>query len=158
MNATASILKPKERFEIAKIPGEEKENLSDSLDQDKRLNNLCNIYTREIVMKPNNYAMKDWHLEHVEKVIVRFVKGISPDASSFEKRNYKRYSTVSSCAKQIEYDIKHGVSTDEVMNVVRRIRHDKKFHDLQKNPESLQRLDELERQISVPKKLTSAWY
>ena len=59
-------------------------------------------------MKPNNFAMKDWHLEHVEKVIVRFVKGISPDASSFEKRNYKKYSTVSSCAKQIEYDIKHG--------------------------------------------------
>ena len=109
-------------------------------------------------MKPNNYAMKDWHLEHVEKVIVRFVKGISPDASSFEKRNYKRYSTVSSCAKQIEYARKHGVSTDEVLDVVRKIRRDKKFHDLQKNPESLQRLDELERQISVPKKMTSTWY
>jgi hypothetical protein len=109
-------------------------------------------------MKPNNYAMKDWHLEHVEKVIVRFVRGISPDASSFEKRNYKRYSTVSNCAKQIEYDIKHGVSTDEVLDVVRKIRHDKKFHDLQKNPESLQRLDELERQISIPKKVTSTWY
>ncbi|MCY1154270.1 MAG: hypothetical protein MOP50_750 [Nitrososphaera sp.] len=109
-------------------------------------------------MKPNNYAMKDWHLEHVEKVILRFIRGISPDASSFEKRNYKRYSTVSSCAKQIEYDIKHGVSTDEVLDVVRKIRHDKKFHDLQKNPESLQRLDELERQISVPKKVTSTWY
>jgi hypothetical protein len=109
-------------------------------------------------MKPNNYAMKDWHLEHVEKVIVRFVKGISPDASSFEKRNYKRYSSVSSCAKQIEYDIKHGVSMDEVLEVVRKIRHDKQFRDLQKNPESLQRLDELQRQISAPKKVTTTWY
>jgi hypothetical protein len=109
-------------------------------------------------MKPNNYAMKDWHLEHVEKVIVRFVKGISPDASSFEKRNYKRYSSVSSCAKQIEYDIKHGVSIDEVLEVVRKIRHDKQFRDLQKNPESLQRLDELQRQISAPKKVTTTWY
>ena len=109
-------------------------------------------------MKPNNYAMKDWHLEHVEKVIVRFVKGISPDASSFEKRNYKRYSSVSSCAKQIEYDIKHGVSMDEVLDVVRKIRHDKQFRDLQKNPESLQRLDELQRQISAPKKVTTTWY
>ena len=102
--------------------------------------------------------MKDWHLEHVEKVIVRFVKGISPDASSFEKRNYKKYSTVSSCAKQIEYDIKHGVTMDEVLGVVRRIRHDKHFRDLQKNPESLQRLDELERQISAPKKVATTWY
>jgi hypothetical protein len=109
-------------------------------------------------MKPNNYAMKDWHLEHVEKVIVRFVKGISPDASSFEKRNYKRYSSISSCAKQIEYDIKHGVSIDEVLEVVRKIRHDKQFHDLRKNPESIQRLDELQRQISAPKKVTTTWY
>jgi hypothetical protein len=109
-------------------------------------------------MKPNNYAMKDWHLEHVEKVIIRFVKGISPDASSFEKRNYKRYSSVSSCAKQIEYDIKHGVSIDEVLEVVRKIRHDKQFRDLQKDPESLQRLDELQRQISAPKKVTTTWY
>jgi hypothetical protein len=109
-------------------------------------------------MKPNNYAMKDWHLEHVEKVIIRFVKGISPDASSFEKRNYKKYSTVSSCGKQIEYDIKHGVTMDEVLNVVRKIRHDKQFKDLQRSPESLQRLDELERQISAPKKVATTGY
>ncbi len=109
-------------------------------------------------MKPNNYAMKDWHLEHVEKVIIRFIEGISPDASSFEKRNYKKYSTVSSCAKQIEYDIKHGVTVDEVVDVVRKIRHDKQFKDLQKNPESLQRLDEIERQLSAPKKVAPTWY
>lgn len=108
-------------------------------------------------MKPNNFAMRDWHLEHVEKVIVRFVKGISPDASSFEKRNYKKYSTVSSCAKQIEYDIKHGVTVDEVMTVVRKIRHDKQFRELQKSPESVQRLDELERQICTPKKVAT-WF
>ncbi|MEO9320982.1 MAG: hypothetical protein ABI361_09930 [Nitrososphaera sp.] len=108
-------------------------------------------------MKPNNFAMRDWHLEHVEKVILRFVKGLSPDASSFEKRNYKKYSTVSSCGKQIEYDIKHGVTMEEVMAVVRKIRHDKQFRDLQKSPESLQRLDELERQICAPKKVAT-WF
>ena len=31
-------------------------------------------------------------------------------------------------------------------------------HDVQKNPESLQRLDELERHISVPKKSNFEWY
>ncbi len=109
-------------------------------------------------MKPNNYAMKDWHLEHVEKVVIRFIKGISPDASSFEKRNYKKYSTVSSCAKQIEYDIKHGVTMDEVLDVVRKIRHDKQYRDYQKNLESMQRLEELERQIMAPKKVATTWY
>jgi hypothetical protein len=108
-------------------------------------------------MKPNNFAMKDWHLEHVEKVVLRYVKGIAPDASSFEKRNYKKYSTVSSCAKQIEYDVKHGVTMEEVMGVMRKIRHDKQFRDLQKSPESLQRLDELERQICAPKKVAT-WF
>ncbi len=91
-------------------------------------------------------------------MIIRFIKGISPDASSFEKRNYKKYSTVSSCAKQIEYDIKHGVTMHEVLGVVRRIRHDKQYRELQRSPESLQRLEELERQISAPKKVATAWY
>jgi hypothetical protein len=106
-------------------------------------------------MKPNNFAMKDWHLEHVEKVIIRYIKGISPDASSFEKRNFKKYSTISSCAKQIEYDIKHGVTTEEVLAVMQKIRHDKSFVVLRTNPETLQRLDELERQLSTPKKVAS---
>lgn len=99
--------------------------------------------------------MKDWHLEHVEKVIIRYIKGISPDASSFEKRNFKKYSTISSCAKQIEYDIKHGVTTEEVLAVMQKIRHDKSFVVLRTNPETLQRLDELERQLSTPKKVAS---
>ena len=106
-------------------------------------------------MKPNNFAMNDWHLEHVEKVIIRYIKGISPDASSFEKRNFKKYSTISSCAKQIEYDIKHGVTTEEVIAVMQKIRHDKSFVVLRTNPETVQRLDELERQLSTPKKVAS---
>ena len=106
-------------------------------------------------MKPNNFAMKDWHLEHVAKVIIRYIKGISPDASSFEKRNFKKYSTISSCAKQIEYDIKHGVTSEEVLAVMQKIRHDKSFVVLRTNPETLQRLDELERQLSTPKKVAS---
>jgi len=106
-------------------------------------------------MKQNNFAMKDWHLEHVEKVIVRYIKGISPDASSFEKRNFIKYSTISSCAKQIEYDIKHGVTSEEVLAVMQRIRYDKPFSELRANPGVVQRLDELERQISAPKKVAS---
>jgi hypothetical protein len=106
-------------------------------------------------MKPNNFAMREWHLEHVEKVIIRYIKGISPDASSFEKRNFKKYSTTSSCAKQIEYDIKHGVTIDEVLTLMQKIRHDKSFSELRINPETVQRLNELERQLSIPKNIAS---
>ena len=76
-------------------------------------------------MKSNNFAMKDWHLEHVEKVIVRFAQGLSPDASSFEKRNHMRYGSVTRCARQIEYDMRQGVEKDEVVEVFRKIKLNK---------------------------------
>ena len=104
-------------------------------------------------MKSNNFAMKEWHLEHVEKVVVRYIMGISPDASSFEKRNFKKYSTLSACAKQIEYDIKHGVTMDEDLSVIKKIRHDREFTQFQSSHEIMQRLDDLERQLSAPKSI-----
>jgi hypothetical protein len=111
---------------------------------------------RQDGMKPNNFALKDWHLEHVEKVIVRYIKGLSPDASSFEKRNFKKYSTLSSCSKQIEYDIKHGVSSEEVFVVMNKIRRDDSYSEIRQDLEVVQRLDELERQIVSPKRM-SPW-
>jgi hypothetical protein len=106
-------------------------------------------------MKPNNFAMRDWHLEHVEKVILRYMKGLSPDASSFEKRNFKKYSTLSSCAKQIEYDIKHGVTYEEVYAVMNKIRNDDSYSEIRRILEAVQRLDELERQLVSPKRVSS---
>jgi hypothetical protein len=64
-------------------------------------------------------------------------------------------STISSCAKQIDYDIKHGVTIEEVLAVMQRIRYDKSFSEVRGNPETVQRLDDLERQISAPKKVAS---
>lgn len=112
-----------------------------------------------IVMKPNNFAMKEWHLEHVETTIVRFSKGLSPDASSFEKRNYKKYGTISHCIKQIEYDMKHGVDNSEVMEILRKIRLDEKYSELRKNPEAIARLGELEDKLSGAQRAESlSWH
>ena len=105
-------------------------------------------------MKPNNFAMRDWHLEHVEKVILRYIKGLSDEASSFEKRNFKKYSNVTSCSKQIEYDMKHGVTAEEVIAVMRKIRHDKSYSKFRQIQEAVQRLDDLERQLISPKRVT----
>jgi len=38
---------------------------------------------------------------------------------------------------------------------MQKIRHDKSFLELRTNPETVQRLDELERQISTPRKVAS---
>jgi hypothetical protein len=99
--------------------------------------------------------MRDWHLDHVEKIILRYMKGISPDATSFEKRNFKKYSTISSCSKQIEYDIKHGVTEQEVTDLMNKIRNDPSYSEVRQNQDAIQRLDELERQLNSPTK--SGW-
>jgi hypothetical protein len=46
-----------------------------------------------------------------------------------------------------------SVTTDEVLSVIRKIRHDKEFSEFQSNHETMQRLVELERQLSTPKKV-----
>lgn len=104
-------------------------------------------------MKTNNFAMKEWHGEHVMKVIVRFAKGLSPDASAFEKRNHKKYGTLTFCGRQIEYDMKHGVEKGEVMEIFRRIRLDANYKELQSNPEAVARLRELEDLFSGAPKI-----
>ena len=105
-------------------------------------------------MKPNNFAMRDWHLEHVEKVILRYIKGLSDEASSFEKRNFKKYSNVASSSRQIEYDMKHGVTVEEVIAVLQKIRHDDSYSEFRQIQEAVQRLDDLERQLISPKRVT----
>jgi cell division septum initiation protein DivIVA len=67
----------------------------------------------------------------------------------------KKYSTVSSCSKQIEYDIKHGVTAEEVAELMNKIRNDAAYSEIRQNQDAIQRLDELEGQLNSPKK--SSW-
>jgi uncharacterized protein YlbG (UPF0298 family) len=104
-------------------------------------------------MRPNNYAMKGWHLKHAETTIVRYANGLSPDASAFERRNYKKYGTIAHCVKQLEYDMMHGVEKSEVMEIFRKIRLAKKYAKLQSNADALARLQQLEDQLSGVQKI-----
>jgi hypothetical protein len=106
-------------------------------------------------MKPNNFAMRDWHLQHAENVIIRYAKGLSPDASSFERRNYKRYGSINYCIKQLEYDMKHGVEKKEVMEILRKVRLDDKYEEFRANVEAKDRLEDLEDRLSGTNKVES---
>jgi len=48
-------------------------------------------------MQQNNYPMKEWHFEHMQKTIVKYVNGL-PDqnnnASSWKRRQHKKYSGI----------------------------------------------------------------
>ena len=92
--------------------------------------------------------MREWHLEHVEKTIVYFAQGLSDNANPYQKRNHKKYGTISHCIKQIEYDKHHGVQADEVMQILHKIKLQKKYAGLRSNAEAKSRLKELEDQLS----------
>jgi hypothetical protein len=91
--------------------------------------------------------MKEWHLEHAEKVIVNFTSGLSANASQYEKNLYKKYGTVSGCIKKLEYDMHHGVQKDEIIQIIRKIGRNKK-RARAKDREVMLKLEELENYFS----------
>jgi hypothetical protein len=95
--------------------------------------------------------MKEWHVEHMQKTVVKYVKGISENASSFEKRNHKKYGGLNRTCRQIEYDVKHGVTDKEVFHMLRKVRDDSSFCELRKGEGSMQRLEEIESHFFKPR-------
>ncbi len=89
--------------------------------------------------------MKQWHLEHVEKAIKKFITGLSETASIWEKRQHKKYGTIANCCKQVDYDIKHGVTIEEVFIVLQKIKSDESFASVLQNENSNHRLSEIEK-------------
>ncbi|MFZ0556272.1 MAG: hypothetical protein WBL68_16610 [Nitrososphaeraceae archaeon] len=86
----------------------------------------------------------------MEKLILRYVKGLPVDASNWQKRMNKKYGKLSNIVKNIDYDIKHGANKSQVISLFSRIRKESFFHDLQINKESMDRLDNLERELHIP--------
>jgi hypothetical protein len=89
--------------------------------------------------------MREWHIRHMEKTVVKFLTGLSANASGWEKRQHKRYGMITNVCKQINYDIKHGVTIAEVLSFLQKIRSDSSFSSLRKNDGSIERLDEVEK-------------
>ena len=85
----------------------------------------------------------------MEKTIIKYVKGLPVDATRWEIRKNKKYGKLSNIVRNINYDIKHGVTSEEVTDVFLRIRNEPLFVDLQNNAEAMSRLGDLERQLKV---------
>ncbi|MEO9295198.1 MAG: hypothetical protein ABI347_06330 [Nitrososphaera sp.] len=89
--------------------------------------------------------MKQWHTEHMQKTVIKYVKGISENASAWEKRNHKKYCGLTNVCRQIEYDIKHGATEDDVAAILYKVRHDSSFLEIHDSKgESKSRLTEIE--------------
>jgi hypothetical protein len=106
----------------------------------------------------NSFPMREWHVEHMEKTVVKYVKGLSENASGWEKRNHKKYGSLANISRQIEYDIKHGVTSEQVISLFEKIRNDSSFSTLRKGSGSMERLAEIESQFSKPKIRVPQWH
>jgi hypothetical protein len=106
----------------------------------------------------NNFPMKEWHVEHMQKTVVKYVKGISPEASGWEKRNHKKYGGLSHICRQIEYDVKHGADQEQVLSMFHKVRNHSSFSELRKGTGSMERLGEVEDHFRKPKITTGRLY
>jgi hypothetical protein len=108
---------------------------------------MCDVLYNDIFLTQNSFPMKQWHLEHVEKTIKKFITGLSETASIWEKRQHKRYGTIANCCKQVDYDLKHGVTIDEVIQVLQKIKHDETFAPVMQSENAMLRFNEIEKYV-----------
>ena len=92
--------------------------------------------------------MKEWHFEHMQKTIVKYVTGLldqDNNTSSWKRRQHKKYSgNLNYVRRSINYDIKHGVTRQEVTAFLAKIRTDFSFSDIRKGTGSIERIEELQ--------------
>jgi hypothetical protein len=101
--------------------------------------------------------MREWHVKHMEKTIVKFVTGLSVNATAWEKRQNKRYGRITNVCRQISYDIKQGATNEQVIMLLQKIRNGSSFSNLQKDNESMERLNELDKHF-LPSKEEKRYY
>jgi hypothetical protein len=92
--------------------------------------------------------MKEWHVKHMEQTLIKFVTGLSENASRWERRLNKKYGRIGAVCKRIEYDIKHGVTNKQVYLFLQLIRTDPSYLDVRTRDGSMERLDEIQAHFS----------
>jgi hypothetical protein len=95
--------------------------------------------------------MRDWHAKHMETTIVKYVTGLTANASMWEKRNNKRYGRISFVCRQLDYDIKHGATKEEALSILDKVRNHVSFSNIRKNEHAMDRLNEMQEHFAPPK-------
>ena len=95
------------------------------------------------ILLQNSFPMRQWHIEHMEKTIVKYVGGLAINATSWEKKQHKKYGSFANVCRQIDYDMKHGVTEDQVMMFIQSVRRNSSYAKVRKNEGALVRLEEV---------------
>ncbi|HSA73886.1 MAG TPA: hypothetical protein VLD84_08030 [Nitrososphaeraceae archaeon] len=108
-------------------------------------------------MKQNSFPMRDWHVKHMEQTLIRFVRGLSENASRWEIKLNNKYGKIGRVCKRIDYDIKHGVTNKEVIAFLELIRTESIYHDVRSPEGSMDRLNELQSCYKESPQLYNNW-
>ncbi|HEY6405802.1 MAG TPA: hypothetical protein VIX38_06970, partial [Nitrososphaeraceae archaeon] len=67
-------------------------------------------------MKHQNtrFPMREWHVEHMQKTIIKYISGISDTMSLLQARQYMKYYNISNVQKTLYYDTNHGVTKEDI--------------------------------------------
>ena len=91
--------------------------------------------------------MKDWHFEHMQKTILKYVSGLTETEkhSSWKVKQHKRYGgNIFNVRRNIKDDIQHGVTREEVAEFLNKIENDSSFSDIRRIAGSIERIKDLE--------------
>jgi len=95
--------------------------------------------------------MRQWHVEHMQKTVLKYLKGLPADATSWQRRNHKKYGNISNICRQIEYDMRHGVTKEELLSSFSEIHTHSSYQGLRKDSGSMIRLSEMEEHFTKAK-------
>lgn len=95
-------------------------------------------------MIQNSFPMREWHIQHMEKTVIKYITGLTENATAWEKRQHRRYGGITRVYRQINYDIKHGVTNEEVLELLEAIKNDSSYLNLRNDANCMNRLAEIE--------------
>jgi hypothetical protein len=99
-------------------------------------------------LKQNSYPTGDFHVKDMELTLVKFVKGLSENATLYELGLNNKYGKIGRVQKRIEYDIKHGDTKDGAFTFLQFIRNDSNYDEDRSGKGSMGRLNERNAVIS----------
>lgn len=94
--------------------------------------------------------MREWHVEHMQKIVTKFVVGLRKDATPWESKQYKKYLNFNNVCRQVHYDMKHGVTEDQVHAAITKIKSHQSFSATRKDAECMVRLGQIEDYFFAP--------
>jgi hypothetical protein len=98
------------------------------------------------MINQNNYPMRDWHFEHMQKIILKYVSGLTENEknSSWKVKQHNRYGgNVVNVRRNINFDIQHGITREEVSEFLDKIQNDLSFSDIRRVAGSIERIRDL---------------